>query len=90
MDNTTCKKPQTHQMLEYTTIHEAQAACLDDSTCSMVYDYKCDNVGYWTCSGTHKPSSAGSCAWTSNEANLLHEYNLKLLSSRYSCLLLYF
>jgi hypothetical protein len=68
IDNTICSK--SHLMAEYTTIQEAQSACLDNSTCSTVYDGLCDNVRYWTCSGKPKPSSKGSCTWTSNETIL--------------------
>jgi len=47
----------------YPTLLEAENACSNSTSCTMVYDDCCDGGYYETCTGAQLPSYGGSCVW---------------------------
>ena len=61
---------------KYTTLSEAQIKCSQNPLCISIYDYKCNDEGFWTCSGDIKPSVTGTCTWTKEHKCIIQYFTL--------------
>ena len=57
---------------KYDDLSQALGDCQDSSNCGMVWDLEC-NGGFWTCSGTLKSSTKGSCTWVKEQGMKCHK-----------------
>ena len=56
---------------KYDDLSQALGDCKYSSNCNMIWDLEC-NGGFWTCSGTLKNSTKGSCTWVKEQGMKYH------------------
>ena len=82
MENTYCAG--TNDIQDYSTLQEAKAACINNTECTMIFDYACDGGSWTTCKGQQRSSLSGTCSWLKgNITRDLVGYNIIIAGAIY-------